>query len=598
MIFLQQSLVFLGAAVLIVPLSKKLGLGAVLGYLIAGVIIGPSALGLSGDVGDIMHFSELGVVLLLFIIGLELQPSRLWALRKTIFGLGGAQLVVTASLLTLAGLSFDLSLNTALITGLALALSSTAFALQILAEKKQLTSQYGRSSFAILLLQDLAVIPLLAIIPLMSIEGSDIGQNNTALAISKAVLVIAAVIVFGRLLLRPFLRLVALTRVHEIFSAAALLVVVGTALLMQQVGLSMALGAFLAGVLLADSEYRHELEANIEPFKGLLLGLFFIAVGMEIDLGLIINQASVVVGLVLSLIFIKAMVLYVIGRFYKHSHASATNLALVLSQGGEFAFVLLSVAVSAQVMQKPLADLLIAVVSISMVMTPILLILNEKVLKIGHGTGEERDYDAIDTHDHRVIIAGFGRFGQIIARTLHMKHIAFTTLESSFEQVDFVRKYGSKVYFGDASRLDLLRAAGADKAEVFVLAIDDVAASIKTAEMVKRHFPHLKIYARARNRPHAYALMDIGVERVVRETFYSSVTLVCNVLQGLGLTPADAKHAAQKFEEHDEMLLHQQQKFHHDEQRLIASAQTAAKDLENLFEQDTQTAEKPGGQES
>lgn len=598
MIFLQQSLVFLGAAVLIVPLSKKLGLGAVLGYLIAGVIIGPSALGLSGDVGDIMHFSELGVVLLLFIIGLELQPSRLWALRKTIFGLGGAQLVVTASLLTLAGLSFDLSLNTALITGLALALSSTAFALQILAEKKQLTSQYGRSSFAILLLQDLAVIPLLAIIPLMSIEGSDIGQNNTALAISKAVLVIAAVIVFGRLLLRPFLRLVALTRVHEIFSAAALLVVVGTALLMQQVGLSMALGAFLAGVLLADSEYRHELEANIEPFKGLLLGLFFIAVGMEIDLGLIINQASVVVGLVLSLIFIKAMVLYVIGRFYKHSHASATNLALVLSQGGEFAFVLLSVAVSAQVMQKPLADLLIAVVSISMVMTPILLILNEKVLKIGHGTGEERDYDAIDTHDHRVIIAGFGRFGQIIARTLHMKHIAFTTLESSFEQVDFVRKYGSKVYFGDASRLDLLRAAGADKAEVFVLAIDDVAASIKTAEMVKRHFPHLKIYARARNRPHAYALMDIGVERVVRETFYSSVTLVCNVLQGLGLTPADAKHAAQKFEEHDEMLLHQQQKFHHDEQRLIASAQTAAKDLENLFEQDSQTTEKPGSQKS
>lgn len=590
MTLLQESLVFLGAAVLIVPLAKKLGLGAVLGYLIAGALIGPSVFSLTGDVGDIIHFSELGVVFLLFIIGLELQPSRLWALRKAIFGLGGAQMILTASLLSLVGLSFNLALNTAIIAGLALALSSTAFALQILAEKKQLTSQHGRSSFAILLLQDLAVIPLLAIIPLIAVQGSEAGPDGSMIAIAKAVLSIAAVIIIGRMVLRPFLRLVALTGVHEIFSAAALLVVVGTALLMQQVGLSMALGAFLAGVLLADSEYRHELEANIQPFKGLLLGLFFIAVGMEIQLGLIFDQALLIFGLVFALMFIKAAVLYAIGRMYGHSHASSTHLALVLSQGGEFAFVLLSVSVGAHVMEKSLADLLVAVVSISMFMTPLLLILNEKIFKIHKSAKEEKEYDNIDLQDSRVIIAGFGRFGQIIARTLHMKHIAFTTLESSFEQVDFVRKFGNKVYFGDASRLDLVRSAGADKAEVFVIAVDDVEASVKIAKMIKRHFPHLKIYARARNRPHAYALLDLGVERVVRETFFSSVALVDNVLQGLGLSPAESKETAQKFSDYDENLLLQQQKFHQDEQRLIASAQTAAKELEDLFEQDTQTA--------
>ncbi len=598
MTLLQESLVFLGAAVLIVPLAKKLGLGAVLGYLIAGTLIGPSVFSLTGDVGDVIHFSELGVVLLLFIIGLELQPSRLWALRKAIFGLGGSQLILTASLLTLAGISFGLRLNTAIVAGLALALSSTAFALQILAEKKQLTSQHGRSSFAILLLQDLAVIPLLAIIPLISVQGAAAGSDGTLFAIAKAVLSIAGVIIVGRLLLRPFLRLVALTGVHEIFSAAALLVVVGTALLMHQVGLSMALGAFLAGVLLADSEYRHELEANIEPFKGLLLGLFFIAVGMEIDLDLIINQAQLVFGLVFGLIFIKATVLYAIGRYFNYSHSSSTRLALVLSQGGEFAFVLLTVAVGAQVMEKSLADLLVVVVSISMFMTPLLLILNEKVLNFDKGESEEREYDKIELQDNRVIIAGFGRFGQIIARTLHMKHIAFTTLESSFEQVDFVRKYGSKVYFGDASRLDLVRSAGADKAEVFVIAVDDVEASVKIAKMIKRHFPHLKIYARARNRPHAYALLDLGVERVVRETFFSSVALVGDVLQGLGLTPAESRDTAQKFSDYDENLLLQQQKFHQDEQRLIASSVTAAKDLEDLFEQDTKSAKIPATQKS
>lgn len=598
MTLLQETLVFLGAAVLIVPLAKKLGLGAVLGYLIAGVLIGPSVFSLTGDVGDVIHFSELGVVFLLFIIGLELQPSRLWALRKAIFGLGGSQLILTASLLTLAGVSFGLQLNTAIVAGLALALSSTAFTLQLLAEKKQLTSHYGRSSFAILLLQDLAVIPLLAIIPLISVQGAVAGSDGTLFAIAKAVLSIAGVIIAGRLLLRPFLRLVALTGVHEIFSAAALLVVVGTALLMHQVGLSMALGAFLAGVLLADSEYRHELEANIEPFKGLLLGLFFIAVGMEIDIELIITQAQLVFGLVFGLILIKATVLYAIGRYFNHSHSSATNLAIVLSQGGEFAFVLLTVAVGAQVMEKSLADLLVAVVSISMFMTPLLLIINEKFFKFDKSASEEKEYDKIELQDNRVIIAGFGRFGQIIARTLHMKHIAFTTLESSFEQVDFVRKYGSKVYFGDASRLDLVRSAGADKAKVFVIAVDDVEASVKIAKMIKRHFPHLKIYARARNRTHAFALLDIGVERVVRETFFSSVELVGNVLQGLGLTPAESRETAQKFSDYDENLLLQQQKFHQDEQRLLTSVVTAAKELEDLFEQDTQTAGEAATQKS
>ena len=584
MSLVHEVVVFLAAAVITVPLFRKLGMGTVLGFLIAGVLIGPWLLGIISDVDNILHFAEFGVVLLLFVIGLELRPLRLWELRRPIFGLGGAQVAVTGLVLTAAGMALGLSIMTAIVVGLVLSLSSTAFALQILAEKKQLTTHYGRASFAILLFQDLAAIPLLALIPLFSAGGLD--QTWNPLSAIKAVAIVVSVIVGGRWLLRPFLRLAASATSHEVFVAAALLVVVGTALLMQVAGLSMALGSFLAGVLLADSEYRHELEADIEPFKGLLLGLFFISVGMSMNLGLVIQRPYIVLGLVAGLMAIKALLLYGLGRLAKQSHGSAVNLALFISQGGEFAFVLFPAAAGVQVLDKPLADLLIVVVSLSMAVTPLLLTLNERIFKIGHGTDETREFDNIEAHEHRVIIAGFGRFGQMIARTLRMKKIPFTVLESSFEQVDFVRKFGNKIHFGDASRLDLLRAARADLAEIFVLAIDDMEASVRTAEMVKKHYPHLKIYARARNRVHAYRLMDVGVDKQIRETLLSSIELARDVLMALGHTQNEANDAIRRFRQHDEALLERQHKIQDDEAQLIAAARAGAEELERLFEED------------
>ncbi|MHB8534797.1 MAG: monovalent cation:proton antiporter-2 (CPA2) family protein [Sulfuricaulis sp.] len=595
MSLVEEAVVFLAAAVITVPLFKRMGMGAVLGYLTAGVLIGPWLFGFVNDVENILHFSELGVVLLLFVIGLELRPSRLWELRRPVFGLGGAQVAATGLVLAAAGMALGLPGTTALTVGLVLSLSSTAFALQILAEKKQLTSHYGRASFAILLFQDLAAIPLLALIPLLGAGSA--GQPWSLVAAFKAVAVVVAVVAGGRWLLRPFLRLAASAASHEVFVAAALLVVVGTALLVHLAGLSMALGAFLAGVLLADSEYRHELEADIDPFKGLLLGLFFIAVGMSINLGLVLHRPLAVLGLVIGLMTLKSLVLYGLGRAAKQSHGSAVNLALFISQGGEFAFVLFGAAAGAQVLDKALADLLVVVVSVSMAVTPLLVTLNEKVLKIGLAADKPREFDRIETREHRVIIAGFGRFGQMIARTLRMKKIPFTALEASFEQVDFVRKFGNKIYFGDASRLDLLRAARADQAEVFVLAIDDIEASVKTAEMVKKHYPHLKIYARARNRVHAYRLMDVGVVRLIRETFLSSLELARDVLIALGHSRMEADEAMRRFREHDEALLERQHKIHHDEAQLIAAARQGAQELERLFEQDnTLPNEQPRGQ--
>ncbi|MGE5240357.1 MAG: monovalent cation:proton antiporter-2 (CPA2) family protein, partial [Bacteroidota bacterium] len=574
---LRETVVFLLAAVIAVPLFKRLGFGAVLGYLTAGVLIGPRAFGFVRDVGTILHFSELGVVLLLFIIGLELQPSRLWALRKPVFGLGGAQVAVTGCVFALAGVFFGLSVTAAIVVGVVLSFSSTAFALQLLAERKQLTTHYGRAAFAILLFQDLAAIPLLAVIPLFGHgAAAGIDQAWDLPGIAKAVAIVLAVSLGGHWLLRPYLRLAASANSHEVFIAATLLVVVGTALLMQEAGLSMALGAFLAGVLLADSEYRHELEADIDPFKGLLLGLFFIAVGMSVDLRLVAQQPLVIAGLVLGLMAVKSILLYGLGRLAGQRHGAAVNLALYISQGGEFAFVLFGVAAGARLLDPALADRLIVVVSISMAVTPLLVAFNERFLRIGQSTEAPTEFDRIEPREHRVIIAGFGRFGQMIARTLRMKKIPFTALEASFEQVDFVRRFGNKIYFGDASRLDLLRAARADLAEIFVLAIDDVEASVKTAEMVKKHYPHLKIYARARNRVHAYRLMDIGVDKLIRETFLSSLELARDVLIGLGHSPAEASEAVHRFREHDEDLLQRQHKIHHDEAQLIASAKQGA----------------------
>jgi glutathione-regulated potassium-efflux system ancillary protein KefC/glutathione-regulated potassium-efflux system protein KefB len=524
-------------------------------------------------------------VLLLFIIGIELQPRRLWTLRKPIIGMGGAQVLITAFLITGVGWSLGLSPVPALIVGCALSMSSTAFALQTLAEKSQLTTQHGRAAFAILLFQDVAVIPLLAIIPTLGIDFVDEGSGRHLYGFIKAVIVIGVVIVGGRHLLRPFFRLIASLKSFELFTAAALLVVVGMALLMQSVGLSMELGSFLAGVLLADTEFRHELQANIEPFKGLLLGLFFIAVGMSVDVGLIIDSPLVIVGLACGLIALKGAVLYLLGRFNGLGNSSAGNLSIAISQGGEFAFVLFGVAVASAVLDATLANLLIVVVTLSMALTPLLFVVSERI-GIYRDTVVEKPFDTIEDRENRVVIAGFGRFGQLVARVLVVRGIPFTALDRSFEQVDFVRRFGSKVFYGDAARLDLLRSANVGKAEVFVIAVDDVTASVRIAEMVKRHFPQVKIYARARNRQHVYQLRDIGVDYVVREIFHSSMVLTKHLLESLNIPETEAIEAVRLFQQHDEALLDRQQQIHHDEEKLIASAKQSLVELEDLFVQD------------
>lgn len=587
---LQQALIYMAAAVIAVPLFKRLGLGAILGYLCAGVAIGPSGLKLTGeDVDGVRHFSELGVVLLLFIIGLELKPTRLWAMRKPVFGLGTAQVVLTGSLLAAAGYGFGLSLPTCIIGGLGLSLSSTAFALQMLAEKNQLTTHHGRSAFAILLLQDLAVIPLLALIPFL-VDGPRLASEHAGLDALKVFLALAFVVASSRYLVRPLFRVVAATHSHEVFLASALLVVLCTAALMEAVGLSMALGAFLAGVLLADSEYRHELEADIEPFKGLFLGLFFIAVGMSVNLGLLLREPLLILVLTLGVMLGKGVVLYGLARIFRHDRSAARNLAFTLPQGGEFAFVLFSVAVAQGVMDPVWADRLIVVVSLSMALMPLLFAFNERYLERWLAPASTRAYDVPPDEENPVIIAGFGRVGQIVGRVLRTQRIPFTALESDQDQVDFVRRFGNRVYYGDATRLELLRAARADKAKILVVALGGLENSVKVVETAKKHFPQLKVYARARNRQHVYRLMDAGADYFIRETFLSSLEMARHVLTGLDYSLSDSKGIVQKFRDFDERLMQEAHAFANDEQRLIAYARKANEELEELFEKDVAQA--------
>jgi len=586
MSLLIEAAIFLGAAVITVPVFKKLGLGSVLGYLTAGAVIGPWGLKLIGDIENVLHFAEFGVVLLLFVIGLELQPSRLWTMRNSVFGLGGAQVGLTGLAIGLAAYALGLDAPAAAIVGVTLSLSSTAFALQMLAEKHQLTTQHGRSAFSILLFQDLAVIPLLVIVPLIGPEGSGPMHSSGAIAGLGAAAILVVVISGGHFLLRYLLRIVAGTHIREVFTAMALLTVVGMALVMEWVGLSMALGAFVAGVLLAESEYRHALETDIEPFKGLLLGLFFIAVGMSLNAGIVIHEPGVIALLVLGLMSVKFAILFGLGRLFGLGNASARALGVAISQGGEFAFIILTVAVSGRIIERELADLLIAVVTVSMAVTPLLFLLNETVLRRWLEKPAAREFDSLPDAESRVIIAGFGRFGQIVARILRAKQISFTALEINPEHVDFVRKFGNKVYYGDASRLDLLRTAKAETADAFVLAIDDVDASLRTAQTVREHFPRLTIYARARNRKHAYQLMDLGVTVIRRETFLSSLDLAGSVLKGLGLSNFESQKTVETFETHDEILLWAHYWHHNDENTMQALTKEAAEELEELLAQD------------
>ncbi len=585
---LAQIAILLAAAVLVVPLFRKLRLGAVLGYLAAGVLIGPWCLRLITDVDSILHFSEFGVVLLLFIIGLELQPSRLWVLRRPVFGLGSAQLLLTAAIIGALALPTGQHWRAGVVIGLGLAMSSTAFILQTLAERDELTTRHGREAFAILLFQDLAVIPLLALLPLLA-PGGGAGISGGWLKAGGAVAAIVVMLIIGRQVLRGLFRGVAQFGNRELFTAAALLVVIGTALIMNRIGLSMSLGAFLAGVLLADSEFRHEIEADLEPFKGLLLGLFFIAIGMSVNLGLIRERPLWLVGVAAAMLLIKFAVLYAVSRRAGGDHAAARHLAVALAPGGEFAFVLFQLAGGSGIIDAGLEQSLIVAVTLSMMLAPLLYVIQDRWLEPWLKQAAEPEYDRIDEPGNPVVIAGFGRFGQITARILRMRGIPFTALEISPTQVDFVRKFGSKIYYGDASRLELLRAAKVEQAKLFLLAIDNVESSLKVAEVMRRHFPQVPIYARARNRFHCYKLMDLDVAILYRDTYLSSLEMARAVLQGLGIAEAEARRTVAMFREYDEALLLRQHAIYQDETALIQSVRQAAEELKSLFESDPRT---------
>ncbi|MBK5540599.1 cation:proton antiporter [Pseudomonas sp. TH07] len=586
---LQAAVVFLFAAVLTVPLAKRLQLGAVLGYLFAGVIIGPSVLGLIGNPQSVSHISELGVVLLLFIIGLELSPRRLWVMRKAVFGVGLAQVLLTGVVIgSMALLVFGQPLNSAIVLGLGLALSSTAFGLQSLAERKELNSPHGRLAFAILLFQDIAAIPLIALVP--ALAGGD-HHTSTAQDITHGLQVlgsIAVVVVGGRYLLRPVFRVVAATGLPEVSTATALLVVIGTAWLMDLAGVSMALGAFLAGLLLADSEYRHELEAQIEPFKGLLLGLFFISVGMGANISLLFSAPLAVLGLTLLLIGLKLPLLYVVGRLAGGlGRLSAVRLGVVLAAGGEFAFVVFKIGRDQGLFEARLYDLLVLTITLSMAMTPLLLLACSRLLvpksKPVEVPAHLRD---IDSDAPRVVIAGMGRMGQIVARILKAQKVPFVALDTSVETIELTRSFGGMpVFYGDPMRPEILNAAKVGEAEFFVIATDDPDTNIQTAALVRKLYPHMKIIARARNRQHVHKLVDLGAE-AVRETYYSSLEMSRRTLVGLGLSQAQADSRIQRFTRHDEQVLQAQHAVYDDAAKVLQTAQEARNELARLFAAD------------
>lgn len=580
---LTELFAFLAATCVAVPLFRMFGFGSVLGYMAAGIAIGPYGLGAFEDVDSVLHASEFGVVLLLFIIGLELKPSRLWVMRRAVFGLGTAQVMITAVALAVLAWVLGQGLSAAIVIGLGLALSSTAFVLQFLAERKDLTTQYGRSTFAILLFQDLAVIPILAVLALLATDAGEAGGAGTVMLKLGAII---ALIVGGRYLLRPAFRLAASVGGHEVFTAAALATVVGAALLMYLVDVSMALGAFIAGVLLADSEFRHQLEAEIEPFKGLLLGLFFVAVGMSAELSLLAAEPLLILSLAAALLAIKGAVLFALGRAGGLPIPAARDMAFVLPQGGEFAFVIFAAAVAKGLLADQVADLLILVVTMTMVATPLLVLAKERLFKDKQDGTAQPEFDTIDDDEPKIIIAGIGRFAQIIARILHVRGIPFTALESDMEQLEIVRKFGNKAYFGDVNDLGLLRAAKAEQAELVIVAVDGVEPSLKVVRNLKTHYPHLKIFARARDRYHAHKLMDLGADLIMRETYGSSLEMATAVLESLGDAPDRARGTVARFREHDEALLAEEHAVLHDEGKHIQTVEDAQRELEVLFEAD------------
>ncbi|MBW4482326.1 MAG: glutathione-regulated potassium-efflux system protein KefC [Tildeniella torsiva UHER 1998/13D] len=597
-----QAFIYLMAAVLSVPIAKRLGLGSVLGYLIAGVIIGPFVLGLVGEQqDDVMHFAEFGVVMMLFLIGLELRPSLLWQLRGPILGLGGLQVAVTTGAIALIALLVGLPLTMALAIGMILSLSSTAIVLQTLNEKGLMKTEAGQASFSVLLFQDIAVIPMLALLPLLEMGQTAIGPHGAVLvataeasgglpAWQRTLLVMGAVggiIVVGRFLMRPVFRFIADTRLREMFTATALLLVIGITLIMQLVGLSPALGTFVAGVVLADNEYRHELETDIEPFKGLLLGLFFISVGASIDFNVLARQPLLILGLVVGLMLLKGVVLLALGRFFRQSLSQNLLFAMALAQGGEFCFVLFSFAQQSRVLPTTVTAPLVVVVALSMALTPLVMIANERLVQPRFtGQGEQREPDTIDDGETPVIIAGFGRFGQIVGRLLIANGFQTTVLDHDPSTIDLLRQFGHKVFYGDSSRIELLHAAGAADAKLFVMAIDDVERSLQTIDLVQKHFPHLKILARAIDRRHAYELLRRDVAVVERETFESALSLGAEALKLLGFRAYHAHRAARIFRHHDIKAMRDMAEIEGDMPKLVARSQQLSADLKDVLQSD------------
>ena len=577
---LDQALVYLAAAVIAVPLCRRLGLGSVLGFLLAGMAIGPWGMRLIPDPATVLQFAEIGVVLLLFLVGLELEPRRLWALRRPIFGMGAAQVVATILVLALIGRALGVPWSVAIAAAMGLAMSSTAIGLATLAEKNLLQTPGGQSSFSVLLFQDVAVIPLMLVLALLS--PADGAHAFDWLAAARALGLIALLIVAGRFLLRPLLRYIAHTGLREIFIAFSLLLVIGMGALMHAAGLSMALGAFLAGVLLADSEYRHELELDIEPFKGLLLGLFFIAVGMSVDLGLFLRSPLLVLGLAAGIVIVKAALLYPLSIGFGYcGRADATLFAVALSQVGEFAFVLFGVASTQKLLDRETVDLLNAVVAASMVATPLLMLAWERKLAPRLTSREVRAPETIEERNP-VIVAGFGRFGQIVTRVLRGMGVRVTIIERDPGQIETVRRFGWKAYYGDATRADVLESAGAREARLLVVAIDDPDAAMQVVKRAKDRFPRLAIVVRAHSRTDAYEYVALGVP-AVRETFGSALDAANGALQLLGRSAAEAEQAVRQFRAEDEQRLVALAPHRDDEQKLIAFARKERENLNQLL---------------
>ncbi|MBS0897129.1 glutathione-regulated potassium-efflux system protein KefB [Pantoea dispersa] len=582
---LTAGVIYLVAAVLVVPIAARIGIGAVLGYLLAGIAIGPWGLGFISDVDEILHFSELGVVFLMFIIGLELNPAKLWALRRSIFGVGAAQVLVSAAILGVLLWLTDFSWQAAVIGGIGLAMSSTAMALQLMRDKGMNRSEAGQLGFSVLLFQDLAVIPALALVPLLA--GSDSGHVDW-LKVGMKVLAFAGMLVGGRYLLRPIFRFIAASGVREVFTAASLLLVLGSALFMDALGLSMALGTFIAGILLAESEYRHELEVAIEPFKGLLLGLFFISVGMALNLGVLYTHIlEILIGVVL-LVAVKTLVLYVLARIYGLRSSERLQFAGVLSQGGEFAFVLFSAASSAKLFSGDQLPLLLVTVTLSMMTTPLMMQGVDKILARRFNEPEEDgEKPFVEDDQPQVIVVGFGRFGQVVGRLLMANNKRITVLERDISAVSLMRKYGYKVYYGDATELELLRAAGAENAQSIVITCNDPEDSMTIVHLCQQHFPQLEILARARGRVEAHELLQAGVTLFSRETFSSALELGRKALISLGMHPHQAQRAQQHFRRLDMRMLRELVPSHDDSVQ-VSRVREARRELEDIFQREMQ----------